>query len=246
MLYSARHGARLVRPSPFIMDSYLVRRQLPLILALFTSLPGLGCASTARERAAVVEVSSGQTVAGTGSQPLEVAGREPEDEAEEGHGGIMGKLLGPKEHDGDGIADDEDQCPDEPEDRDGFQDMDGCPEFDNDADGIADASDKCPNEPETVNGFQDEDGCPDAAIDRAKRAYREGATAFAQGDYANARKFFEEAFHADPRDQLLFNMAVAADKQGDRNAACRYYRQWLGTPDGASSPHRNSSLASCP
>jgi OOP family OmpA-OmpF porin len=63
--------------------------------------------------------------------------------------------------DGDGIPDDVDKCPNEPEDKDGFQDDDGCPDLDNDGDGIPDALDKCPNEPEDKDGFQDEDGCPD-------------------------------------------------------------------------------------
>jgi hypothetical protein len=63
--------------------------------------------------------------------------------------------------DNDGIPDDVDQCPDIPEDRDGFQDEDGCPDFDNDNDGIYDAQDKCPNDPEDYDGFQDEDGCSD-------------------------------------------------------------------------------------
>jgi outer membrane protein OmpA-like peptidoglycan-associated protein len=65
------------------------------------------------------------------------------------------------DRDGDGIPDDVDRCPDDPEDRDGFQDEDGCPDPDNDGDGIIDLDDRCPNEPETKNGFQDEDGCPD-------------------------------------------------------------------------------------
>lgn len=63
--------------------------------------------------------------------------------------------------DGDGIPDDVDQCPNEPEDFDGFQDEDGCPDPDNDGDGILDVDDKCPNEPEDFDGFEDEDGCPD-------------------------------------------------------------------------------------
>ena len=50
--------------------------------------------------------------------------------------------------DGDGIPDDVDKCPNEPEDKDGFQDEDGCPDPDNDGDGIPDALDQCPNEPE--------------------------------------------------------------------------------------------------
>src|SRR5213078_3011270 len=54
-----------------------------------------------------------------------------------------------------------DKCPNEPEDKDMFEDQDGCPDPDNDHDGIPDVKDKCPNEPETINGFQDDDGCPD-------------------------------------------------------------------------------------
>ncbi len=67
----------------------------------------------------------------------------------------------PPDADGDGIPDAVDRCPNLPEDKDGFQDDDGCPDPDNDKDGIPDAVDRCPLDPETVNGFQDEDGCPD-------------------------------------------------------------------------------------
>lgn len=69
--------------------------------------------------------------------------------------------LAPPDPDGDGIAGDADKCPNVAEDKDGFEDDDGCPDPDNDKDGIPDLRDKCPNEPETVNGYQDEDGCPD-------------------------------------------------------------------------------------
>jgi outer membrane protein OmpA-like peptidoglycan-associated protein len=72
--------------------------------------------------------------------------------------------TGDRDHDG--IADERDGCPDDAEDRDAFQDDDGCPELDNDRDGVPDAQDKCPDKPETVNGFQDEDGCPDETPDR--------------------------------------------------------------------------------
>jgi outer membrane protein OmpA-like peptidoglycan-associated protein len=67
--------------------------------------------------------------------------------------------------DGDGIPDGPDACPDEPEDNDGFQDDDGCPELDNDLDGVLDAQDKCPNEPEDRDGFDDDDGCPEGDND---------------------------------------------------------------------------------
>ena len=67
------------------------------------------------------------------------------------------------DRDGDGIKDDVDKCPDNPEDFDGFQDADGCPEPDNDNDGILDKDDRCPNEPEDRDGDQDEDGCPEGS-----------------------------------------------------------------------------------
>src|SRR4029453_5260495 len=51
----------------------------------------------------------------------------------------------PGDRDHDGILDNVDKCPDDPEDKDGFEDEDGCPDKDNDKDGILDAQDKCPN-----------------------------------------------------------------------------------------------------
>ncbi|MCB0742947.1 MAG: OmpA family protein [Ignavibacteriae bacterium] len=63
--------------------------------------------------------------------------------------------------DNDGISDSDDNCPYQAEDFDGFEDEDGCPEFDNDGDGIIDSKDKCPNEAEDFDGFEDKDGCPE-------------------------------------------------------------------------------------
>jgi OOP family OmpA-OmpF porin len=57
-----------------------------------------------------------------------------------------------------------DECPLIPEDRDGDEDEDGCPEGeagDRDGDTILDANDQCPDDPEDRDGFQDTDGCPD-------------------------------------------------------------------------------------
>jgi OmpA-OmpF porin, OOP family len=70
------------------------------------------------------------------------------------------------DRDGDGIPDDIDQCPDVPEDKDNFEDQDGCPDYDNDRDGIYDAQDQCPDQPEDRDGFQDLDGCPDPDNDK--------------------------------------------------------------------------------
>ena len=60
------------------------------------------------------------------------------------------------DRDGDGIPDVKDKCPNEPEDFDGFEDEDGCPDLDNDQDGVPDGADRCPNEP----GPATNNGCP--------------------------------------------------------------------------------------
>jgi outer membrane protein OmpA-like peptidoglycan-associated protein len=65
------------------------------------------------------------------------------------------------DRDGDGIKDDVDKCPDEPEDRDGFEDENGCPDPDNDRDGIPDDDDRCPDTPEDIDNDEDRDGCPE-------------------------------------------------------------------------------------
>ena len=80
--------------------------------------------------------------------------------------GFIGFIFEPSigDRDGDGIKDDVDKCPDQPEDFDGFQDEDGCPDPDNDNDGILDKDDRCPNEPEDFDGDQDDDGCPEGSI----------------------------------------------------------------------------------
>jgi outer membrane protein OmpA-like peptidoglycan-associated protein len=91
-----------------------------------------------------------------------------------GWSGAMATL----DDDHDGITNSLDKCPNDPEDMDGFEDSDGCPDPDNDKDGICDpwvtaqgkqgmyasqckGVDKCPNVAEDIDGFQDDDGCPD-------------------------------------------------------------------------------------
>jgi len=97
------------------------------------------------------------------------------------------------DRDGDGILDVADKCPDQAEDKDGFEDADGCPDPDNDQDGvldaedrcmnvpgrpdlrgcpdsdndgIADLDDKCPDQAEDKDGFEDGDGCPEPDNDK--------------------------------------------------------------------------------
>ncbi|MBN2341570.1 MAG: OmpA family protein [Deltaproteobacteria bacterium] len=113
-------------------------------------------------------------------------------------GGLAISIAGdtePGDMDMDGIVDDMDECPKQPEDKDSFEDEDGCPEADNDEDGILDGddecpetagipekngcpetdndkdgiendSDLCPDEAEDKDDFEDEDGCPEADNDK--------------------------------------------------------------------------------
>lgn len=71
----------------------------------------------------------------------------------------------PLDTDNDGILDADDKCVDVPENVNGIEDEDGCPELDTDGDGILDAQDTCPEAAENVNGIEDEDGCPEGDRD---------------------------------------------------------------------------------
>ena len=99
----------------------------------------------------------------------------PMDKGPAKHSGCPKEML---DSDGDGVPDYKDKCPEDPEDIDGFEDKDGCPDPDNDGDGICDPNeviqrnldkyknickgkDKCPKDPEDKDGYRDEDGCPD-------------------------------------------------------------------------------------
>jgi len=79
---------------------------------------------------------------------------------------LCANRKGPGDRDGDGIVDDVDRCPSKPEDKDGYQDEDGCPDDDNDNDGVLDPQDDCPDDPEDRDDFEDEDGCPEIDNDK--------------------------------------------------------------------------------
>jgi outer membrane protein OmpA-like peptidoglycan-associated protein len=88
----------------------------------------------------------------------------------EWNAGVGFGFGGVGDEDDDGIVDGDDLCPSKPEDADGFEDDDGCPDLDNDEDGIADTDDECPNpkDPnavEDMDDWEDDDGCLDADND---------------------------------------------------------------------------------
>lgn len=65
-----------------------------------------------------------------------------------------------QDRDKDGIPDDADRCPDQPEDKDGNEDFDGCPDLDDDGDGIPDKDDACPREKGEPSTDPTRNGCP--------------------------------------------------------------------------------------
>ena len=67
--------------------------------------------------------------------------------------------------DSDGVVNADDGCKLDAEDKDDYEDADGCPEADNDGDGVLDADDKCSTQPEDKDGFEDGDGCVDVDND---------------------------------------------------------------------------------
>jgi OmpA-OmpF porin, OOP family len=76
--------------------------------------------------------------------------------------GIVSMGWGPRNHDRDhdGVPDDVDQCPSIAEDKDGFEDNDGCPDMDDDDDGIPDELDACPRVKGVPNADPKKNGCP--------------------------------------------------------------------------------------
>jgi hypothetical protein len=77
--------------------------------------------------------------------------------------GLLSFGWSPRKHDqdADGVPDKDDFCVHLPEDRDGFQDEDGCADDDNDGDLIVDEDDRCPMEAAELGRDEDEDGCTD-------------------------------------------------------------------------------------
>jgi OOP family OmpA-OmpF porin len=154
------------------------------------------------------------------------------------------KAASQPDSDHDGIPDADDRCPYFPEDRDGFEDDDGCPDPDNDGDRIADVNDKCPNQPEVYNGVQDDDGCPDekspvragvgivifpVTFDGGSAVVRPGAAALLDqvAGLITSKPTIEKVTlvgHADPRERRIPKLA------SDRATAVLHYLVERGVP----------------
>jgi outer membrane protein OmpA-like peptidoglycan-associated protein len=133
----------------------------------------------------------------------------------------------PADADADGINDEVDQCPQEAEDKDGFEDENGCPDADNDADGVADGADKCPTDAEDKDGFEDEDGCPDADNDADGLADGSDKCPTEAEDKDN---FQDEDGCPDP-DNDSDGVADGADQCPDQSESKNGYLDGDGCPD---------------
>ncbi len=115
----------------------------------------------------------------------------------------------PVDTDKDGVVDSADKCPTQPEDKDGFEDADGCPELDNDGDSIADAQDLCPN----AAGAAALKGCPDldkdGVADRDDQCPETPGTAELKGCPKRAEK---NVHVADKELELLQNVLFVTGK----------------------------------
>ncbi|QSQ14214.1 OmpA family protein [Myxococcus landrumensis] len=119
--------------------------------------------------------------------------------------------LGCPDKDGDGVNDGQDKCIDEPEDKDGFQDEDGCPDLDNDADGLADAQDKCPNEagPPENSGCADKDTDNDGVVDRLDACVNDPGTKEERGCPKQYKNVVIKKDRIEIKKQILFGSGSA-------------------------------------
>ena len=129
--------------------------------------------------------------------------------------------------DGDGIKDKSDKCPTDAEDKDDFEDEDGCPDLDNDQDGLLDSADTCPVAAEDKDSFQDEDGCPDLDNDGDNIADTADKCAT---DAEDMDKFQDEDGCPDP-DNDGDNIADKRDKCPMEAETFNRYQDRDGCPD---------------
>ena len=63
----------------------------------------------------------------------------------------------------------------------------------------------------------------------AKRFYETGSLLFDRGEFLDAAKEFERAYKEQPRPELLYNIASAYDKAGERKRAVDSYRRYVAS-----------------
>ncbi len=147
------------------------------------------------------------------------------DDSDYDHDGVRGSfdecpaVAGPaanngcpaQDKDADGLSDGLDKCPNEPEDKDGFQDEDGCPDPDNDNDGVLDTADGCP----TIAGPAANKGCPDTDQDADGVVDRDDACPTEKGLAENKGCPDADQDHDGVPDRLDKCIGVPGEKDND-------------------------------
>ena len=88
---------------------------------------------------------------------------------------------------------------------------------------------------------------PDAELnnEEARALFRAGRAAFSAGRYEEAYQYFQRAYDLHPRDELLFNVALAAERAERFDLALRTYEKFVETvPNSAQTPAARASIAS--
>ena len=134
-----------------------------------------------------------------------------------------------RDDDGDGIVNSRDKCPVEAEDRDGWEDNDGCPDADNDGDKRPDSSDKCPNKREDLDGFEDDDGCPELDNDGDKIVDAQDRCPEDAED--GKQPFPKDGCPANKRDTDSDGVSDLHDKCPDKEEDEDGFEDWDGCPE---------------
>jgi tetratricopeptide (TPR) repeat protein len=153
----------------------------------------------------------------------------------------------PLDSDGDGIPDKDDRCPNEPEDRNGYQDSDGCPDqaaflevkraaeaaAQKKAEADATAT-KMKAEADAAAAKKKADAdaaaAQKAAEDRRSGAvehFKQGKAFQDAGAYAEAIAEYEAGYKLEPRPQFLYNIAQSYRLDQKRAQAIDYYKKYL-------------------
>ncbi len=132
-----------------------------------------------------------------------------------------------RDSDGDGVSDKVDGCREVPEDKDGFQDEDGCVDPDNDGDTVMDADDRCQGDKEDIDGFEDVDGCADPDNDKDGVADTADKCATELEDMDQ----FEDGDGCADADNDKDGIADAADKAPNEPETFNGYKDRDGIPD---------------
>jgi outer membrane protein OmpA-like peptidoglycan-associated protein len=153
-----------------------------------------------------------------------------------------------RDSDGDGVTNDNDRCPLVPEDRDDFEDNDGCPDNDNDGDKREDSVDECPNQREDLDGFEDEDGCPE--IDNDKDGIPDLDDRCANDAEDGLPPFEKDGCPANKRDSDADGVMDAFDECPEREEDIDEFDDWDGCPDddndGDGIPDEEDECPLCP